>query len=226
MSWRWFIGVVVLMVLVTGLFWAKPQLDIEASSYFYANQTFQGLLNHWEFVVRHILNGLVWLTAILAVIGFLAACCWKGRPAWLTKRSCAFIVLSFALAPGLVVNTVLKNNWGRPRPIQVTQFGGSAQYQKPWVMSSQCDTNCSFVCGDCAAAFAFFAFFLLARRYKKTILTAVILWSVLLGGIRLSQGGHFISDILLAYGVDFVVIFLLYKAMGFDRIKRQLQHQC
>ena len=42
-----------------------------------------------------------------------------------------FVVAVFVLGPGLVVNEVFKEHWGRPRPYQVTEFGGASDYLPP-----------------------------------------------------------------------------------------------
>jgi hypothetical protein len=36
-----------------------------------------------------------------------------------------FILLSVILGPGLLVNLVFKDHWGRPRPRQVVALGGT-----------------------------------------------------------------------------------------------------
>jgi len=64
-----------------------------------------------------------------AVVGgvVLAALAWlvRGQPVLgLERKRLAFIVLALGLGPGLLVNTVLKDHWGRARPSQVTEFGG------------------------------------------------------------------------------------------------------
>ena len=42
----------------------------------------------------------------------------------MTARAILFLTTTLALAPGLVTNIILKDNWSRPRPIDVIQFGG------------------------------------------------------------------------------------------------------
>ena len=56
------------------------------------------------------------------------------------------------LGPGLLVNLTLKNHWGRPRPIEVAQFGGDKQFVAWWDPRGTCDGNCSFVSGDVSGA--------------------------------------------------------------------------
>ncbi|MCB1149464.1 MAG: hypothetical protein KDK48_04800, partial [Chlamydiia bacterium] len=41
----------------------------------------------------------------------------------------AVLALTLALGPGLLVNVVLKPNWGRPRPRHVIELGGEAKFR-------------------------------------------------------------------------------------------------
>lgn len=212
---------VILLGVIGAFFWFDPRVDQWASGLAYEHGQF--LLAHasWAYAIRRFMNALVWFTIGLSAIGFFVAWFWKGKPQWLTQRVCLYIVLCFAIAPGLLVNAVLKNHWGRPRPLQTNLFGGHDAYQKVWVKSDVCPTNCSFVCGDCAAAFAFFCFVPLVRR-KKTVFTVVALFGLLLGAIRLLQGGHYLSDVLSAYAIDYIVIMALYGLM-FKVMRSQVQ---
>src|SRR5450756_999068 len=44
----------------------------------------------------------------------------------LSGRAILFLMTTIALGPGLLANVVLKEHWDRPRPIEVTQFGGTS----------------------------------------------------------------------------------------------------
>lgn len=202
----------VLLVLVGIFFWFFPQVDIWTSHQFMTDQQqFVWFSSWWALDLRHLMNFFVWVTVILSIVGFASTFIWKSRPKWITKRLCGFVFLCFLVAPGLVVNVTLKNNWGRPRPQQVLSKNAHDHYQKVWVASNVCPTNCSFVCGDCSASFAFFCFVpLLRRRRKKLVFAIVALESLLFGAIRLGQGGHFLSDVLSAYLIDYIIIMALY----------------
>ena len=66
----------------------------------------------------------------------------------------------------VVVNVFLKGLWGRARPNDVLDFGGSDVFT-PWHnISNACTSNCSFVSGDAAVGFSFLA---LCFITKKTI---------------------------------------------------------
>ncbi len=200
---------VVMLVIVGVFFWFLPQVDLWASRCFFEPRYFILLPREWAIQTRFLLDYLVWATIATAIVGVVTSFWWKRRPKWLTTRACIYVFLSFAIAPGLVANVILKNNWGRPRPAQTIDFGGDKEYQQIWVISDECPTNCSFVCGECAGAFTFVCFVPLCRR-KKTVLAAVAIFAALVGTVRLGQGGHFLSDVLSAYLVDYVVIVALY----------------
>ena len=45
------------------------------------------------------------------------------------RKPCLLVVLTTVVAAGLLVNAVLKQYWGRPRPDQTTEFGGKWDYR-------------------------------------------------------------------------------------------------
>ena len=72
-----------------------------------------------------------------------------------------FLVAATALGPGLIANTVLKDNWGRARPYQTDSFGGTRQFTPAPLPAAQCERNCAFVSGHAALAFSLVSFALL-----------------------------------------------------------------
>ena len=75
------------------------------------------------------------------------------RKLLISGRAILFLMATLALGPGLLVNVLLKDHWGRPRPVDVTQFGGDQHFVAWWDPRGECPNNCSFVSGDVAAAF-------------------------------------------------------------------------
>lgn len=55
--------------------------------------------------------------AIAFVLSFFSG---RYRP---DRTAALFVVALLALGPGLIVNTVFKDHWGRPRPADIVQFG-------------------------------------------------------------------------------------------------------
>ena len=114
----------------------------------------------------------------------------------LTKKS-VFVIIALLLGPGLVVNQVFKQNWGRARPNEVVQFGGPNTYSAPLEISNQCESNCSFVSGHASGGF-FILTLTWALRRRRWFWIGLISGS-LVGLGRILQGGHFLSDIVFAF---------------------------
>jgi len=115
-----------------------------------------------------------------------------------------FLLLSLLLGPGLLANTLLKNNsTGRARPAQVEQFGGERHFTPAFVYSGQCQTNCSFVSGHAAMGFYFCGLGWLFRSRRAFLAGCLI--GTLVGTARIAQGSHFVSDVLFAFWVVYFV---------------------
>src|SRR5258707_888701 len=113
----------------TLLFLLVPDLDLWASGLFYrAGDGF--FLGDWGPVralyraVPLIVTAQVVGIPLLVLLGW-----WRRRPvAGIDLRVGAFLLLALALGPGVLVNSVLKEHWGRARPSQVIAFGGTQEF--------------------------------------------------------------------------------------------------
>jgi lipid A 4'-phosphatase len=129
-----------------------------------------------------------------------------GRTIWqrgglvgLAQARWCFLAAMLAVGPGLVANVILKDNWGRARPRQIVEFGGTKQFTPPLVPAGECARNCSFVSGEASSAYApFFAAALLLPQFRLALIAGGVLSGLAAGIIRMSQGGHFLSDVLFA----------------------------
>ena len=191
----------ILMVLGLGLaytllFFLQPEIDLQLARHLY-NPTNGFFLGHERFVL-FFYNSIKWIIRSI-VVGSIAALAWHGVKSRQLYRPALFILLSLIIGPGLLVHAVFKDNWGRARPSQIVEFGGSKKFTPPFVMSDQCDKNCSFVSGHAAAAFFLAAFGLLFSDWKRTAIYSFgILFGLWIGFIRMAMGGHFFSDIIFA----------------------------
>ena len=131
-------------------------------------------------------------TLIVTALNLLRGTNWLG----LRQRGLVFVLLCAALGPGLLVNVVLKDHWGRARPAQIEAFGGTAAYTPPVIPSDECDHNCSFVAGDPSAGFFYLSFAMLAGSVPGAIAATSL--GLGLGLLRMAQGGHFLSDVLFS----------------------------
>jgi membrane-associated phospholipid phosphatase len=197
-------------LLLSLVFLALPQLDLWASALVFdaATGTFAGSGSQALRGLVKLCNSLV-IALGLAALGTLLLRLAAPRRAWLDARAALFLVLALLLGPVLVTNLLLKDQWGRPRPHQVVEFGGSQHFQPAWVPSAQCARNCSFVSGDASAAFWLLApAVCLAGRWRRAALAGASAMGVAVGAARFLVGAHFLSDVILAGLLTYLVTWL------------------
>lgn len=154
---------------------------------------------------------LGWLNAIYLAVPWvgramflvaLAASLPGGRRLGLSRRwrrRAVAMMLSMLVGLGLVVNVALKDQWGRPRPHQVSAFDGPGEFVPALHRSRQCERNCSFVSGHAATGFALIglATFAAPRRRRRWLAIGIATGSAI-GLMRVAQGSHFASDVVFA----------------------------
>jgi lipid A 4'-phosphatase len=124
-----------------------------------------------------------------------------------------YLVLCLGVGPGLVTNTLLKDQWGRARPAQIVEFGGSKTFTPPLLPADQCARNCSFVSGEAASMFAvFYAAALIVPQWSLPTMIAGTMVGLAAGLVRVVQGGHFLSDVV------FAGVFMAVTAAGLHRL--------
>jgi lipid A 4'-phosphatase len=206
---RWTTGLLGLVVLLVLL----PRLDLRLAALCYRPGAGFFLADAWPARTLYVL--VPWMVRVLAAALLLALAASFLRPAARCWRApAAFALLSLALGPGLVANTLFKDHWGRPRPEQIVQFGGSMQFVPAPLPSRQCDRNCSFVSGHAAAGFWLIAGAWVWPRQRRAWLAGGIAFGTLVGVARMLQGGHFASDVLGALVVVWGCNALLYRWMS------------
>ena len=119
----------------------------------------------------------------------------------------------------IVVNLLLKNLWGRARPNDILQLGGKENYTPWFKVSDACSSNCSFVSGDASVGFALIGLFFLTKN--KNFYWLALFSGFFLGTIRVLEGGHFLSDIIIAGFLIFILTYvqsLIYKKKFNDNL--------
>src|SRR3954465_8753900 len=173
---------------------AAPGIDLAASHLFY-DSALGFYLADWA-MVRVIEGTVPWIVYAMIVLAAIAAA-WLvllRRPLWrLDRKTLMFLVAAIALGPGLIVNTVLKDHWGRARPSQVAEFGGARQFTAAPLLAAQCERNCAFVSGHAALGFSLVSFALLLPfgGRRKTAIAAALGFGALVGLARIAGGRHF-----------------------------------
>jgi len=208
------LSVCVAILLASALFLLWPGLDLRVASLFYRGDG--AFLLDGNSVATAIHEGVpaVMQLAGAAIVLLLAYDLCRRRPAADAVRQAVFLAACFIVGPGLVANTLLKDNWGRPRPAQVAAFGGPDRFRPALVIGDQCPNNCSFVAGDAAAIFTLLAFALLlpAGWPRRIGVVAAVLLGAVMGLIRMGQGGHFLSDVVFA-GLFMALVVLLLRRL-------------
>ncbi|HYF97391.1 MAG TPA: phosphatase PAP2 family protein [Coxiellaceae bacterium] len=204
----------VALILLSLLFWQKPELDqiVAASFYSVKNRHFWLAEHHYLELWRHVVVALLFLMSMGLAITLILKIIKPSLVKKIKAKTALYVLLCFLVGPGLIVNLILKDHWGRPRPSQVEIYGGMAIFQPVWKVSQQCNRNCSFVCGDCAMVFTLFAWVPLVRR-QKLALVLVSLAGLTISALRVSAGGHFLSDALIAGLISYLVVNLIYNLM-------------
>lgn len=109
--------------------------------------------------------------------------------------------LCMLLGPGLVVNGIFKEFYGRPRPKQTEQYGGKMEFRPVWVVGIPHKAK-SFPCGHASIGFFFMAgYFIYFKRNHRTArrwLIFGLLYGALIGYARMARGGHWFSDVVWA----------------------------
>lgn len=198
------------------LFLLLPELDLWASGLFYRPEDRFFLQATLEPIHKAIPT-----VSTLIVVGLLASLAASFlRPSIKPLRKGAIYLLLVALlGPGLLVNTLFKDNWGRARPVHVENFGGSKTFSPAWVPSNQCANNCAFACGDSSVGFFLLApaFILIKRR--RAWLALGLTAGALLGIMRMAQGGHFLSDVIFSFYMVYFAAWLLHKMLYAESVR-------
>ena len=188
--------------VIAGIVFAiDPSLDLRISALFYGPDA-PGLSDFEEIAVAtlRVLN----LVLVIVVIGLAGgALIVRMRSSTMLMlvpaRAACLVLLVYVAGPALTANAVFKENWSRPRPGHVVEFGGQHDFKPWWDPRGACRQNCSFVSGEASAAFAMLALAVISPigwRYRA--IGAALLYGMLVGAIRVMVGGHFTSDVIFA----------------------------
>ena len=216
------LSVITLLVLtlLTGVLFALwPELDLMGSALFHGPGGFASNghgLTGLRAALYFLPAGVMGLFLMAWIMGWVAA--WFDLP-WPESliprgRSVLFLALGLALGPGLLVNVILKDSWGRPRPMQVKEFGGALDF-RPWYRTDgACPKNCSFVSGETSGAFWLVAPASLAPGALRLPAVGLALGAGAVTAVmRVAFGGHFPSDVLFAGLFTLLLVALLRKIL-------------
>ena len=206
----------VIAVLAGLLFGLFPGLDLRVARHFHSYIDASHNAFAWRIYPPLMMarNAGLWVgfvlvaPAVAAVFGKLIL---PRRKMLISGRATVFLIATLALGPGLLVNGVLKEHWGRPRPIDVAEFGGAQHFVPWWSTKGDCPSNCAFVSGDVAGAFWTVAPAALAPpQWRALAYGAALAFGAGMAAIRVMAGAHFVSDVTFAGLFTFLIIWLVH----------------
>lgn len=194
-------------LLCSLLFVAFPEIDIFISSLFFDGDFYLkgSLFEHFFY------NSVPVVVSALGVatLGiFLYNKLFGKKLLRVDAKRVLYIILVLALAPGLIVNATLKDNWGRARPAQIQEFGGEKHFTPAFILSDQ--DGRSFSSGHGSAAFSVLGFALLVHKRRRLWITLALGYGVAVSFARIIGGGHFLSDNVTSFFIVYITTHILY----------------
>lgn len=150
------------------------------------------------------------------------------------RKICLVLSLTLSIGAGLITHCILKECWGRPRPRQIVDFGGSQSFRAYYqpLFNKAPEPSKSFPSGHSTCGFYFFSLYFLAKRHRFSFLAkGFFIFSLVLGcmlsAARVVQGGHFISDVFIAAIIMWLTAYfvdrLIYEAKFLKKSKDSYQ---
>ncbi len=215
------IGIPATLLLIGTLIFRLTDLDLALQKPFFVEN--DGWVSQdiglWKFLYDY---GPTPAIAIAVTLLFIFIASFWARRIAAYRKVALYGVLVMLLGPGLVVNGIFKDLWGRPRPRNVQEFGGDQTYLKVW-QKGVSGQGRSFPSGHASVGyFLMTPFFVLrkrAHRWAVAFLALGIGSGLLIGLARMIQGGHFASDVLWAGGFVYFTAFGIWHALGGPGIK-------
>jgi membrane-associated PAP2 superfamily phosphatase len=211
----------VILLLVFSLPFYFWDIDISVSKWFYSS--FPG--NHWPLTHKQpwdfLYNFGTWPALGIAFIALLVTIsCFFNKKILQYRKRAIYLVTVMIIGPGLLVNVIFKDNFGRPRPGDIVEFGGEQQYHQ-LLKPDWGNPGKSFPSGHCSCAFYFFVLYFLFKGNKRKWLPYAGLsigigYGILMGIARIGQGGHFLSDVMWSAGFVYLTAGGVYYVMYGD----------
>src|SRR6476469_7672316 len=209
-------GLVIALVIgacVGVVFAVYPQFDIAISRVFF-DESYRVFPVQYSLVARNLRDLFTYVVAAMVAPAFIAIAIklvLPRRQMLIAARAAVFLIITLALAPGLMANLILKDHWGRPRPAAVEEFYGPEKFVPWWDPRGTCDKNCSFVAGEGAGGFWTLAPAALAPPALRPLAYgAALTFGAGAGLLRLSGRAHFFSDVAFSGVFTFLLMWLVH----------------
>ncbi len=187
------------------LFTAFPQIDLWASGVFFTVTDGFWIGGYGTaHALRDLLYACLVLVFLIALGGWVTSLC-KIREWGVPCHVLGYVSALYFFGVIVLVNWGFKTLWGRARPMNVEDFGGSKLFTAPLDPATQCGINCSFVSGEAAGAAAMLISLILLFRYiplgrfHKFALPIAIFIAAFTSIFRIMLGRHFLSDVVFSW---------------------------
>jgi lipid A 4'-phosphatase len=207
-------AVLTVAVVVGVVFAVDPQLDLDISApFFHAEPPTLFAVNAqpWVQGMRAAARVLITLLAVPGFLVLLGKLILPYRRMPIGGRTALFLVATIAIGPGLITNVMLKEHWGRSRPIDIQQFGGTDRFTPWWDPRGNCPSNCSFIAGEPSGAFWTLApAALTPPQWRALAYAGAIAFGAGIGALRIGAGAHFFTDVVFAGVFMYLVVWAVH----------------
>jgi lipid A 4'-phosphatase len=213
-------------IVVSVIAIAYPTIDQATTRMFYDGAGRFPARNMPALRAVHVMGYWATYLVVAALLALLVARLSRSRFAdAVSWRAWWFLTLGLALGPGLIVNGLLKPLTNRPRPVQTDLFGGHHPFVAAWSLGESGLDHRSFASGEAAAAMYLVAFaFVVAAPWRKSIAGLAVLWAFVISLNRIAFGAHYLSDVLVAWGMTLAVVLQLRSLLLADTTGRASAH--
>ena len=201
------IATLIILTLLISFF----NLDIKLEHKFYRdNSWYIGNNQPWLWLYKYGTYPSIILSAAFLIVLLSSITISKFVP---YRRYALLVLLTLFFGPGLIINAIFKDWWGRPRPRQIQDFGGKYEFRQVWQPGVPGKGN-SFPSGHSSMGFHFIVVYYIFRRRRKLVsylaLSGSVIYGTVIGIARMVQGGHFASDVLWSAGFTYLTAIILY----------------
>jgi len=194
--------------LVSAIFVLFPQIDLYVSSLFFDGTKFPFKRTWFEQLFFHSVRPMIITFSVISIAIFIYNYFMKKNILNINAKVLLYLILTLSIAPGLIVNATLKDNWGRARPNEVVNFGGTKEFTPAFIPTNQ--GGYSFSSGHAAAAFSLMGFVVLASKRRKMWMVIVLSYASAMSLVRVAAGGHFLSDTVTSFFIVYISTSILY----------------
>lgn len=196
-----------LLALLTALFrWSDA--DMQVSRFFVKNVNAPDMPSRWPLGFNQPWRALydwglypAWVLGCGGLLVWIASFRWSKMEPW--RDEGLFYALLLFLAPGILVNVVVKPCWGRPRPNAIIEFHGNRDFLPVWSIGEYQDES-SFPSGHASMGFYLMAPAFVYYRRRPWLAAGFMALGLTSGTViglaRVVAGGHFPSDVIWAGG--------------------------